>query len=112
VTYGVAAAFGVSARVAISGAIPPTVNHAAEAEMAAASCAESAIPLRRDLAPAMTSEDFGWYLKELPGAFVWIGSGPSGAGRDLHSDGYDFNDAILPVAAAYLAGVANRALRE
>ncbi len=112
VTHGVAATLGVTARLTISGGMPSTVNHAAEADMAASCCTEQAIALRRDLPPAMTSEDFGWYLRELPGAFVWIGNGPSGPGCELHSDGYDFNDAVLPIAAAYLAGIAKRALRD
>jgi hippurate hydrolase len=57
----------------------------------------------------MTSEDFSWFLLKRPGAFLWIGNGP---GADLHNAAYDFNDAILPVAATALASVARRALRE
>ena len=60
--------------------------------------------------PAMTGEDFAWYLEQRPGAFVWIGNGPADDGRELHSSGYDYNDAILPAASGYLAGVARRAL--
>ena len=45
-----------------------------------------------------------------PGAFAWIGNGPSDGGRELHNSNYDFNDAILPAASGYLAGVAKRAL--
>jgi len=60
--------------------------------------------------PAMTGEDFAWYLQHRPGAFVWIGNGPTEGGRELHNSAYDFNDAILPAAAAYLASVAKRAL--
>ena len=57
----------------------------------------------------MTGEDFGWMLQACPGAYVWIGNGP---GIDLHNDGYDYNDAILPAASSYLAQVARRALAE
>ena len=59
----------------------------------------------------MTGEDFSWFLKERPGAFVWIGNGPAEPGKELHNDRYDFNDAILPNASGFLAGVAKRALR-
>ena len=59
----------------------------------------------------MTGEDFSWFLHEKPGAFVWIGNGPSAPGRDLHNDAYNFNDAILPNASGFLAGIAKRALR-
>jgi hippurate hydrolase len=112
VTHGVAATFAVTAGLTISAGIPATVNHKAEADTVAACCADAGIALRRDVPPAMTSEDFGWYLTERPGAFVWIGNGLGGPGRELHSERYDFNDAILPVAATYLAGIAKRALRD
>ncbi len=42
------------------------------------------------------SEDFGWYLKECPGAMVYIGSGEDYPA--LHTDAYDFNDGILETA--------------
>ena len=42
------------------------------------------------------SEDFGWYLKECPGAMVYIGNGREYPG--LHTVGYDFNDRILETA--------------
>jgi metal-dependent amidase/aminoacylase/carboxypeptidase family protein len=66
----------------------------------------------RNLAPAMTGEDFAWYLQKRPGAFVWIGNGPGEGGRMLHNSNFDFNDAILPAASAFLAAVAKRALRD
>lgn len=42
------------------------------------------------------SEDFGWYLKECPGAMVYIGNGTRYA--PLHTSAYDFNDRILETA--------------
>jgi hippurate hydrolase len=33
------------------------------------------------MAPAMTGEDFSWFLHEVPGAFVWIGNGPAEGGK-------------------------------
>ena len=66
--------------------------------------------VRRDLAAAMTGEDFSWFLAEVPGAFVWIGNGPGEGGRELHNPNYDFNDAILPAASGFLAEVAKRSL--
>ncbi|MDO5131941.1 MAG: M20 family metallopeptidase [Eubacteriales bacterium] len=43
------------------------------------------------------SEDFGWYLKECPGAMVYIGNGEKYP--PLHTPDYDFNDRILGTAA-------------
>ena len=112
VAAGVALMMEVSIAVDIRYGVGTTVNHRAEAGLAAEAAAEAGLAVRRDLPPAMTGEDFGWMLEACPGAYVWIGNGPGGAGRDLHNDGYDFNDAILPAAAGYLASVAKRALRE
>jgi hippurate hydrolase len=87
-----------------------TANHEAEGALAFAAALAIGHPARRDLAPSMAGEDFGWYLQKVPGAFVWIGNGPGGAGRELHDPQYDFNDAVLPVAARWLAEAARRAL--
>ncbi len=46
------------------------------------------------------SEDFGWYLKECPGAIVYIGSGEDHPA--LHTEEFDFNDKILETAVDIL----------
>ncbi len=109
VAHGIAATCGVEASVNWKQGVEVTANHAAERELAAAAAAAVA-PLRRDVPPAMTGEDFSWFLKEVPGAFVWIGNGPAENGRELHNPRYDFNDEVLPVASGFLAEVAKRAL--
>ena len=111
VAAGVAATFGVEIDVAMPRGNPVTVNTPAERDLAAEAVLAAGIPLRRDMAPAMTGEDFAWYLDKRPGAFVWIGNGPNDGGRDLHNSNYDYNDAILPNAAGYLASVAKQALK-
>jgi amidohydrolase len=110
VAAGVAQACDVDIEVVLRRGNPVTVNTSAERDAAAEAVLDAGLPLRRDLAPAMTGEDFAWYLQERPGAFVWIGNGPADDGRGLHSSNYDYNDAILPAASAYLASVAKRAL--
>ena len=90
-------------------AFPHNDVAAAERELAATAAGQVS-KLRRDLAPAMTGEDFSFFLREAPGAFVWIGNGPGEGGCELHNPRYDFNDAILPVASGWLAAVARRAL--
>jgi amidohydrolase len=110
VADGTAAAFGLTATTEFPTEIPNTANHPAEAELAAATAAANGFALRRDLPPSMASEDFGAFLEQRPGAFVWIGNGPSEGGRELHNPHYDFNDAILPVAARFLASAAKRSL--
>jgi amidohydrolase len=109
VAEGVAASYRLEAAVAIRRGVAVTANHPVERDMAA-EAAGAVTALRRDLPPAMTGEDFSWFLQEVPGAFVWIGNGGSDNGRELHNPRYDFNDAILPTASAWLAEVAKRAL--
>ncbi len=107
IANGVALTFGVEIEVAVRHGNLVTANTGPEADLAAAAAAAAGLTVRRDMAPAMTGEDFCWHLAEKPGAFAWIGNGPS---PELHNAGYDYNDAILPVAATYLASVAKRAL--
>jgi amidohydrolase len=113
--HRVAAGVAQSCDVAIdalfrSGGNPVTENSPAERDVAAAAVTGAGLRLRRDMRPAMTGEDFSWYLQERPGAFVWIGNGSAEGGCELHNSNYDFNDAILPAAAEYLASVAKQAL--
>jgi metal-dependent amidase/aminoacylase/carboxypeptidase family protein len=97
------------AEVAVRHGVAVTANQPTERELAA-EAAGAVSSLRRDLLPAMTGEDFSWLLREVPGAFVWIGNGSAEGGRELHNPSYDFNDDILPTASAWLAEVAKRAL--
>ncbi|HEY7578235.1 MAG TPA: amidohydrolase [Acetobacteraceae bacterium] len=110
VCAGVASTCDVNIEVTLRRGNPVTANTPAERDVAAEAVIAAGLPLRRDLAPAMTGEDFAWYLQERPGAFVWIGNGPADDGHGLHSSSYDYNDEILPAASGYLASVAKRAL--
>ena len=111
VAAGVALSFDVGIDVQIPYGNPVTQNTPAERDLAVEAAAAAGLKLRRDLSPAMAGEDFAWFLTQRPGAFVWIGNGPSDDGRELHNSNYDFNDAILPAASSYLAAVAMQALR-
>ena len=110
VAAGIAASSDVTIELDIQHGVCATVNTRAEADLAAVSADRLGIPVRRGMPPSMAGEDFGWYLKQKPGAFIWIGNGPARPGGELHNPGYDFNDAILPVAAEWLAATARRAL--
>ena len=110
VVDGTAATMGVEARVEVRRGVSPTINTKREAALAAESAATIGATVRRDLPPTMASEDFGWYLEARPGAFAWIGNGLAEPGAELHTPGYNYNDAILPVASGWLAATARRAL--
>ena len=48
--------------------------------------------------PSMGGEDFAFMLEQVPGTYVWLGTGGE---YDLHHPRYDFNDEALPVGASY-----------
>lgn len=59
--------------------------------------------------PAMTAEDFSFYLDKKPGAFAWIGTTPPGETVwPLHSSHYSPDEGVLWRGAALLAGLAFR----
>jgi hippurate hydrolase len=66
-----------------------------------------------EMPPIMGGEDFGGFLEARPGAFMAIGQGEDPTSphtQGLHTSQYDFNDAILPLAAGYFAELAERRL--
>ena len=58
------------------------------------------------------SEDFAFMLERVPGSYLLIGNGDgdSAGACMVHNPGYDFNDANLPIGAAYWALLAQRFL--
>jgi hippurate hydrolase len=83
---------------------PATVNHPREAQFMAQVMRQVAgdANTHADVPPAMTSEDFGFMLQEVPGAYGFIGNGPDGQpGVNLHHPRYDFNDGILGLGAGF-----------
>jgi len=60
----------------------------------------------RNLDPSMGSEDFSFMLQAKPGAMARLGQGGAEGGCFLHNSVYDFNDAVIPLGAGYLAALA------
>jgi len=112
VAEGAAASLGAAAAVRYERRYPPTVNSAAETEIAASAAAElvGAGNVVRDPLPSMGAEDFAWFLQEKPGAYIWIGNGEEGRSANLHNPHYDFNDEILPLGASYWVRLAESVL--
>ena len=53
--------------------------------------------------PSMTTEDFSWYQRYLPGMFFFLGLGENPA---LHSDHFDFDESVLTVGADFFEKIA------
>jgi amidohydrolase len=119
IATGVCAAHGATVEVDYTHEFEPTINWPDCVEVAAraATAVAGADNVDTDTPPVMASEDFGAFLRVVPGAFVFIGNGDgngvsdgNGVGVSLHNPTYDFNDEILPLGARFLAEVARTRL--
>lgn len=107
-----ARSYGVECRVEIIPRYDATINHAAPAARMREVWRQAfgAEMLDEQTAvPIMASEDFSYYLNEIPGAYALIGSndGPDN-NIPCHSPHYDFNDRLIPLVARLYAGLAGR----
>jgi amidohydrolase len=59
-------------------------------------------------APLAAAEDFAYFLRERPGAFVLLGAGNPGAGIDAphHSSRFDIDESVLPRGTELLVRLA------
>lgn len=105
----IAAAMDLEVEVSLWGELKPTVNSEAETKLAEQAAKAAGLKVGETPDAVMGSEDFGCFLQQIPGNFAMIGNGIKSAG--LHSQTYDYNDEILPVAAKFLAECAKTALR-
>jgi amidohydrolase len=109
---GVCRACGAELNLRYERRYPPTINSAAETELAVAAAASlvGGGNVKRDMLPSMAAEDFAWFLEKKPGAYIWIGNGDAESEAMLHNPHYDFNDKILPLGASYWVRLAESLL--
>ena len=107
ISHQVAASYDVGCDVKIIPRYHATINHAREAANVrhawTALNGEMSLDCK-SLVPIMASEDFSYYLREIPGAFALIGADDGGTHHrhPCHSPYYDFNDRLLePVTRLY-----------
>ncbi|ASY61642.1 N-acetyl-L,L-diaminopimelate deacetylase [Sinorhizobium sojae CCBAU 05684] len=98
-----AESYGMRATVDYERSYDATFNHKAETDFVRDLAirfagADKVIDLAR---PYMGSEDFAYMLKERPGTYFFLGSRVKGEEKPLHHPGYDFNDDLLPIGAAF-----------
>jgi amidohydrolase len=110
-----AAAHGLTADVEYSLGYPVTVNDAAEYEFARATIVDVFGPnrFRERPNPRCGAEDMSYVLQEVPGVYLNLSACRSvdpDAAPDNHSPLADFDDSVLPDAAALLAELAIRRL--
>ena len=108
----IAAAHGLTADVRYERGYPVTVNDPGEVERAARVTRSLLGDERFETAarPVSGAEDFSYVLQAVPGAFLFLGATPPGADPATapynHAARARFDDDVLPVASAVLAGLA------
>ena len=109
---GVAQTHGGTVDLKYRRGYPGVINTPAETDAAASAAARlvGSAQVQTDIRPAMGSEDFAFMLQKRPGAYICIGAGETGNDPPLHNPYYDFNDAILPLGAAYWVALVKQQL--
>jgi len=98
-----AESFGMTATVRYERSYDATINHTAETDFVRDLAvrfagADKVVDLAR---PFMGSEDFAFMLQARPGTYFFLGTSISGTEKPLHHPGYNFNDDLLPIGAAF-----------
>ncbi len=109
VAEGVAASRGLEVEVHVFRGYPPTVNHDSEVGFVEEAAVHLGYPVEHLAQPLMGAEDFSYVLREVPGAFAFLGAQVPGGGP-LHSDTMKLDESVFPAGAALHAAVALRLL--
>jgi len=115
VTEGVGKAMGCAVELVIDNITPAVINDEASAE-AIKAAARQTLPqdfIQESGHFTMGAEDFAFYQKEAPGAFFFVGSTNEEKGLIYghHHPQFDFDEGVLPRAAALMAASAVELLR-
>lgn len=63
--------------------------------------------------PSLGGEDFAYYLQNVPGCFVRFGAAKEGHEKmSSHSPGFDFDEEVLRVGAAYFSELVRHAIKK
>jgi amidohydrolase len=110
--HEIVAPYGVRAEVEYVRGVPPVVNEPVSAELLeAAAVAVLGAEAVRPAEQSMGGEDFAWFLEEVPGALLRLGTRtPGGPTYDLHQGDLRIDESAVPIGAALLARVAVEAL--
>lgn len=106
---GIARGFGADVEFKYRRHDPVTFNHTQGTNLAikAACNLVGSASVDDKIKPRMGSEDFAYMLEARPGAFIFLGNGPSAG---LHNPAYDFNDEALPYGIGYWVSLVEAAL--
>ena len=110
VVEGTARLYGATAKLTYKRDYPVLRNHERETSFAASVAADvvGGPHVNTAMVPVMGAEDFSFMLEERPGAFIFVGNGPSAG---LHHPAYNFNDEVIPIGTSYWVKLVETALR-
>jgi len=113
IAHGVAAAHGVAVTVEFTTEFVETINSPGPVAAVARAAKAAGQEVDAGRPPMSFSEDFAHFAAAVPGCFLLMGNGTEGAqGQPLHSDRYDFNDALLPIGTAFWTSLVRDRLPE
>lgn len=102
-------------QISIDAGYPPVVNTRREAQVAHRAArnivGESGLMMMDH--PSMGSEDFAYYLHDVPGCYVRFGARPQAQEYvPLHSPSFDIDEGVLKIGAAFFDEVVREAARD
>ena len=101
IVSGIASAHGISAEVTFNTEFVETINADAPTDAVVRAANSTGLETIPDRPPMSFSEDFAHFAAAIPGCFMLLGNGTDGPnGQPLHSNNYDFNDALLPIGVS------------
>lgn len=104
--------YGVEAEIHFPPSLPAVINDSLGAGLAR-TAAEGVVTVDGVVSQGPSSlgaEDFSFYLQSLPGCMVRFGAQTASATGPAHSPYFDFDEAVLPIGAAWYAQVARESL--
>ena len=95
---------GLAVSFSYTDSFPETANHKVSSDKIRQVCREKGFQLLEMDEAHRGSEDYGYYLKQIPGAICFIGNGEDYP--PVHTHKYDFRDEIIETAVELFKGLA------
>ncbi|KAH9111118.1 hypothetical protein LEN26_007046 [Aphanomyces euteiches] len=115
IVENICASYGVEGVLEFHDFFPAVVNHtnATKIVQEVAANVVGVAKVSEEGLPRCGAEDFAYYLEQRPGCFFSIGTKHKDdtQNRNCHSDTFDFNDAITPLAIRMFLEIVNKRLK-
>ncbi len=100
--------YGLQSEIQLQNSLPAVINPGNVAAIAK-EAAEEVVTTEHVVSQGLSSlggEDFSFYQREVDGCFVRLGAVKNDKCGPAHSPTFDFDESVLPIGAAWYAGVA------